>query len=253
MNMLTIAMRELRGLFLSPLAWSILAVVSFILAWLFLVQMELFLQLQPRIAGIEDAPGITAIIIAPLADSASFVLMIFTPLLSMRLIADERRHRTLALLFSAPVSIRDIVLGKYLGLLGFLFVQWLLILLMPLSLLAGGSIDMGLMLTGMLGLLLMLASYAAIGTLMSSLTAQPIIAAITTLLVLLLLWVIDWGGSTGQADKVSGLFSYLSIREHFTRMLKGVIDTRDVMYFLLLIGGCLVLTVRRLDNFRLQH
>jgi ABC-2 type transport system permease protein len=105
----------------------------------------------------------------------------------------------------------------------------------------------------MLGLFLMLATYAAIGTLMSSLTAQPIIAAITTLLVLLLLWVIDWGSSTGQADRVNVLFSYLSIREHYTGLLKGLVDSRDVMYFLLLIAGCLILTIRRLDNFRLQH
>lgn len=253
MTILTIAMRELRSMFLSPLAWSILAVVTFIMAWLFLVQMDLFLQLQPRIAAIEDAPGITAIIAAPLADTASFVMMIFTPLLSMRLVADERRFRTLTLLFSAPVTMRDIVLGKYLGLLGLLTVQWLLIMLMPLSLLMGGSLDMGLFAASMLGLFLVLACYAAIGTLMSSLTAQPIIAAITTLLVLLLLWVIDWGGATGQADRVNSLFSFLSIREHYTGLLKGLVDTRDVMYFLLLIAGCLILTIRRLDNFRLQH
>lgn len=253
MNILHIAARELRGMFLSPLAWAILAVVMFIMTWLFLVQMELFLQLQPRIAAIEGAPGITAIIVVPVTDTAAFIMLIFTPLLSMRLISDERRQRTLPLLLSAPINMRDIALGKYLGLLGFLAILLLLIALMPLSLLAGGTLDFGLFAACLLALGLMLASYAAIGLLISSMTAQPIIAAIVTLLVLMLLWILDWNSGGAQSQHVSGLFNYLSIREHFSALLKGVFNSSDIIYFLLLIGGCLVLTIRRLDNFRLQH
>jgi ABC-2 type transport system permease protein len=253
MNKLHIAARELRGLFLSPLAWAILAVVTFIMTWMFLVQLEAFLQLQPRLAAVEGAPGVTAIVISPVMDTAAFLLLIFTPLLSMRLISDERRQRTLPLLLSAPVSMSDIALGKYLGLLGFLAIMLILLTLMPLSLLAGGTLDLGLLAACTLGLGLMLASYAAIGLLVSSLTAQPIIAAIVTLLVLMLLWILDWNSSGAQSAHVSSLFTYLSIREHFSALLKGAFNSSDVIYFLLLIGGCLILTIRRLDNFRLQH
>lgn len=253
MNKLHIAARELRGLFLSPLAWAVLAVVTFIMTWMFLVQLEAFMLLQPRLVSIEGAPGVTAIVISPVMDTAAFLLLIFTPLLSMRLISDERRQRTLPLLLSAPVSMSDIALGKYLGLLGFLAIMLLLLTLMPLSLLAGGTLDLGLLAACTLGLGLMLASYAAIGLLVSSLTAQPIIAAIVTLLVLMLLWILDWNSSGAQSEHVSSLFAYLSIREHFSALLKGAFNSSDVIYFLLLIGGCLILTIRRLDNFRLQH
>lgn len=252
MNILHIAARELRSLFLSPLAWAVLAVMSFILSWLFLVQLDLFIEIQPRIASIEGAPGITAIVVAPLADSAAFILLIFIPLLSMRLISDERRQRTLPLLLSSPVSMMDIALGKYLGLLGFLGVLLLLFAMMPLSLLLGGTLDFGLFAACLLGLALIMATFAAIGLLVSSLTAQPIIAAIVTLLVLILLWILDW--NTGnQSEQVNNLFTYLSLREHYSALLKGVFNSSDVVYFLLLISGCLVLTIRRLDNFRLQH
>ena len=123
---------------------------------------------------------------------------------------------------------------------------------MSLSLLLGGTLDFGLFAACLLGLTLIMASFAAIGLLVSSLTAQPIIAAIVTLLVLMLLWILDWNAG-GKSEQVGSLFTYLSLREHFSALLKGVFNSSDVVYFLLLISGCLVLTIRRLDNFRLQH
>jgi len=116
---ITIAARELRSLFLSPLAWSVLAVVQFILAYLFLSQIDTFLVWQPRLAAIEGAPGISDIVIAPLFADAAIVLLLVTPLLTMRVLSEERRNRTLSLLFSAPVSMTEIILGKYLGVLAF--------------------------------------------------------------------------------------------------------------------------------------
>ena len=133
----TLALRELRSLFLSPLAWAILAVVLFLLAWLFLAQVEYFQMVQPRLVSIPNAPGITAIVVAPMLGDAAIILMLVTPLLTMRLIADERRNHTLPLLLSSPVSMTEIVLGKYLGLLLFFLILLALIALMPLSLLMG--------------------------------------------------------------------------------------------------------------------
>jgi len=148
----TIAARELRSLFLSPLAWAILAVIQFIMGYMFLVQIEFFVQIQPRLAALESAPGITDVVVAPLFGNAAIVLLLIVPMLTMRLISDERRQQTLSLLFSAPISMTEIVLGKYLGMLAFLATTLALLALMPLSLLLGTSLDTGMLLAGLLRL-----------------------------------------------------------------------------------------------------
>lgn len=251
MMVFTIAARELRGLFLSPLAWSILAVIQFIVAYLFLIQMETFAELQPRLLGMEGAPGLTDIVVAPVFANTAVILLLVVPLLTMRLVSEEHRGRTLSLLLSAPVSMTEIVLGKYLGLLAFLLLMLGMLALMPLSLLAGGSLDFGKFAAGLLGLALLLASFASAGLFMSTLTAQPTVAAIGTFGLLLLLWIIDWAGGTGAQQ--SGLFSYLSLTRHYESLLKGMFNSSDVLYYLLFTFTFLVLGIRRLDAVRLQH
>jgi len=248
----TIAGRELRSLFISPLAWSILAVVQLILAYMFLTQLDLFMALQSRLLGVEGAPGVTEIIAAPLLGNAAVVLLLVVPMLTMRLVSEERRAQTLSLLFSAPLSMSEIVLGKFLGVMGFLLIMVLMIVLMPLSLLVGGSLDLGMLLAGVLGLVLLLASFAALGLFMSTLTEQPTIAAVSSFGVLLLLWIIDWAGGN-DASQVSELFAYLSLLRHFESLLKGVFDSADVIYYLLFVTLFLVMSIRRLDADRLQH
>lgn len=246
---LTIAMRELKNLFLSPLAWAILAVLQLIMAYLFLSQLDTFLALQPRLAGIEGAPGVTDIIVAPVLQTVGFLLLLIAPALTMRVFSDERRNRTLTLLLSAPVSMTEIVLGKFLGVALFFILLLLMLAAMPLSLYAGTTLDAGKLASGLLGLALLLSAFAAIGVFMSSLTEQPVIAAISTFGLLLLLWIIDWSG--GARQEVTGLFHYLSLQTHLESFLKGIFSTRDLLYYLLLITLFLILTIRRLDQQRL--
>jgi hypothetical protein len=148
----TIAARELRSLFFSPLAWTVLAVVQIIVAYLFLVQVDFFLQIQPRLPQLPGAPGLTEIVVAPTFGNAALILLLVVPLLTMRLVSDELRNQTLSLLFSAPVSMTAIILGKYCGVLGFLLIQLLLIALLPCALLLGGTLDFGILASGLLGL-----------------------------------------------------------------------------------------------------
>src|SRR3989344_2614123 len=101
---LTIAARELRTLFLSPLAWAILAVIQLILGFLFLAGIQQFLVDQPALLAMENAPGLTEYILPNLLGNAAIVLLLVVPLLTMRLVAEERRNKTLTLLFSAPIS-----------------------------------------------------------------------------------------------------------------------------------------------------
>ncbi len=252
MMILTLARRELRSLFLSPLAWSILAIVQFILAYLFLSQLQEFLLIQPKLATIENAPGITELVIVPLYGSAAFIMMLVTPLLTMRLISEERRNKSLPLLMSAPISMTEIIVGKYLGMLGFAAIMIFMMTLMPLSLSFVGTLDGGLLFAIVLGISLLLAAFISLGLYMSSLTAQPTIAAMSTFGMSLMLWIIDWAG--GKADAAaSGLLEYFSMLRHFEAFSKGVFNSSDFIYYVLFTSLFLILSIRRLDSDRLQR
>ena len=242
-----IARQELRRLFLSPLAWTVLGVVQFVLAWMFLQSVNNFLVVQSQLLGMGGEYGITELVVMPLLGNAAVVVLLITPLVSMRLVTEERRNKTLPLLFSAPLSMTEIVLGKYLGLVAFLALQLLLVALMPLSLLAGGGLDLGMLASGLLGLLLLIGAFAAVGLFLSTLTQHQTVAAVGTFGVLLFFWLLDWA-RTG-AD--GGVLPYLSLLNHYEPFLKGVFDTRDAVFHLLFIVTFLALSVRRLDMDRL--
>jgi ABC-2 type transport system permease protein len=246
----TIAGKELKTLFLSPLAWAILTVVQAILAYFFLVYLDYYVQIQPQLTQLPNAPGVTNMVVVPLFSTVAVVVLLVVPLLTMRLVSEERRNQTLTLLISAPVSITQIIMGKFTGLMAFLLIMLGLITLMPLSLLMAGSIDMGLLFSGILALVLLLCSFAALGLYVSTLTSQPTVAAIATFGILLLLWILDLAGKTGGEDSV---LAYLSMLNHYQSLLRGVFSSADVMYYLLFIAVFLILSVRHLDAQRLQQ
>ena len=250
--MLSLAKNELYRLFLSPLAWIILALSQLILAYLFLTHIDYFVQIQAKISAIPGAPGVTELIAIPLLSNAATLLLLIAPLVTMRLIAEERRNESLPLLLSAPLSTHQIVLGKYLGTFGFFMVLLILISLMPLSLSLGSQLDFGLLASGLLGLALLLASFTSIGLYLSSLTRQPTIAAMTTFASLFLLWIIDWAGNTQITAESENLFSWLSLLRHYQSLLQGEINSSDIVYYLIVISTFLILTIRRLDSERLN-
>ena len=245
-----IAARELRSLFLSPLAWTLLAVVQGLLAWIFLLLVDDFRELQGRLSSLDNAPGVTDLVAAPLFQVAAWVLLLLVPLLTMRLFSEERRTRTLDLLLSAPVALSEIVLGKYLGVLAFLLLTIAVIALMPLALALGATLDVGKLLAGLLGLSLLTAAASAAGVYLSTLTTQPAVAAIATMGLLLALWMVDAAstvpGTTGD------LFSYVSLRRHYDAFLLGLFDSADLAYYLLFSAAFLGLAIRRLDDLRLR-
>lgn len=247
---LTIALSEFKRLFNSPLAWSILAILQFILALLFLMFIEEFIGVvQPLTATMENPPGVTKIIVSPLYLWSGIIMLAVIPIMTMRVFAEERMNKTLTLLLSSPLSSAQIVLGKFIALLIFIFLLVLMISAMPLALALGTDLDWGLVFTSALGLFLLLSSFAAAGIYLSSLTSQPIIAAVSSFGFLLLLVVLYLSGSS-QSNS-SEVFVYLSHFSHFLPFLEGVFDSSDLVYYLLFIIGFLVLTIRKLDNDRL--
>jgi len=249
MTLFVIAAREFKTLFLSPMAWTVLAILHTIFAYLFLTQVETFTLLQPKLAVIENSPGLTDIIVPPLFGNAGIILLLVTPLLTMQLICGERRNKTLALLLSAPVSSAEIIVGKYLGLLGLLLLVVALVTIMPLSLRVGGELDTGKFLANILALTLLTAAFAAAGLYLSAIAGHPVIAAMGSFGMLLLLWILDW--TTGVKDQRSELLEYLSILRHFQNLQSGLISSVDVVYFVLFIGGFILFSIRSLENYRL--
>jgi gliding motility-associated transport system permease protein len=209
------------------------------------------LKFAPTMAGMSNAPGVTDAVASPIFSTASVIMLLVVPIMSMRLIAEERRSGTLSLLQSAPVSMTEIVLGKYLGLLLFLLIMLGFMALMPLSLAVGTHLDYGKLFSAVLGLGLLLGAFAAAGLFISTLTKQPVVAAVSSFGLLLMLWIISWAGSGDE--RYSPVFHYLSLLDHYSSLLRGTFNTTDVLYYLLFITTFLVFSIRRLDAYRLQH
>lgn len=241
-----IAMRELRSLFIMPSTWFVLAALQFILAWFFLASLEVFLEIQPQLAQVANSPGVTVMVAAPLFNTVALLLMMLTPMFTMRMIAEERRNQTFALLLSAPLSGRHIVLGKFFGLMVFLSALTASVTMMLYTLALGTPLDHGLMLSNLIGLILLTASYVALGLYISALTTQPIIAAIGALAILVGLWLAD----IGAADENSP-WHLISPLHHFQNFNTGLLDSGDAAFFVLFSATFLLLAIRRIHNNRL--
>lgn len=243
---LTIAHKEFRSLFATPSTWLMLGALQFIFAWFFLARLDAFLQVQAQLAQIANAPGATLAVAAPLFGTLALILMMLVPVFTMRLFAEERRNQTLALLMTAPVSGMHIVLGKFFGLMLFLLLIIVGCTLMVMSLAAGTQLDTGLLLSNALGLLLLATSYAALGLYISSLTAQPVVAAIAALAALFGLWLME----VSAVDN-DNAWRMLAPTSHFLSFNIGLPNSADMIYFAVFSATFLLLTMRRIHNNRI--
>ena len=248
--MLNIGFSEFRRFFRTPLAWALLAVVQLILAGSFLYQLQNYINfIQPQIISNQAPVGVTDLILTQLFKQSGMLMLAIMPLLTMRSFAEERQNQTLSLLRAAPVSATQIVLGKYLALELTVIVLIGMISLMPLSLFMGTSLDIGQLLSAILGLFLLLSSFAAAGLYLSSLTNQTMLAALLGFGFLLILGLLNLAGT--NTEQPSDLLLYLSHFGHFQSFLSGILNSTDVIYYLLFITVFLALTIRKLDNERL--
>ena len=250
MMIISIAKQELRSLFLSPLAWSILGVTQFILSLFYSKGIERYILVQPELKAVNRDPGVTAVIVEYLYIWAPIFMLLIIPLITMKLISGERYNKTITLLFSAPISMTEIILGKYFGIVIFIFITVSMITVMPLSILFFGGLDLGLLTSNVVGLILVLSAYASIGLFLSSLTNSPTLSAVLSFAVLIFLFLVDL---LATADSPSGLFTYISLRSHQENLFRGIFNTSDISYFILLIITFVTLSIRRLDMDRLQR
>ncbi|MDO8413080.1 MAG: ABC transporter permease subunit [Gallionellaceae bacterium] len=238
-----IALKEFRSFFAAPATWFTVAALQFIFAWFFLARLDAFLQVQVQLAQLANAPGATLAVATPLFGTIALIMMMLVPIFTMRLLAEERRNQTLTLLMTAPVSARDIVLGKFFGLMLFLLLIIATCTLMVLTLMLGTRLDLGLLFSNACGLFLLTACYVALGLYISSLTAQPLVAAISSLAALFGLWLMEV--SAVDNDHIWHAFSPTT---HFQNFNVGLLNSGDLVFLLLFCMTFLLLAMRRLRN-----
>ncbi|MBI5546202.1 MAG: ABC transporter permease subunit [Deltaproteobacteria bacterium] len=232
-NVIPIARRELRSYFDSPIAYIVMVAFLLVAGWMFFS--VLFLM------GRADLRGF----FAPSPFSPAMLLVILSPAVTMRLLAEERKAGTLELLTTMPLRDLEVVLGKFLAALGLIAAALALTLAYAFSVSLLGPLDWGPVLTGYLGMLLFAGAMLAIGLLCSTLTDNQIVAFIASFIVCAALYFVYWL-QFFLPQGVAPIVEFLSTSSHLENLARGVIDTRDVLYFLSLIGGALLLSVRGL-------
>jgi gliding motility-associated transport system permease protein len=235
-NVWTICWRELKAYFVSPIAYGAGALFLLINGFLFSL----------IVTGSQEAS------LRSVMQNTMFILLLFAPALTMKLIADEQRMGTIELLLTAPVRDWQIVVGKFLGSL----ITYVVILLGPtlyyVALLAiFGQPDYGPIITSYIGIVLLGASFLSIGLFSSSLTQNQIIAYFAGLVILLMLWVADAANSSmGLSGSIGDALTYIAIPHHFDDFFRGIVDTRDVVYALSVITVSLFLATQVLQSRR---
>lgn len=253
-NVLTIAGKEIRSYFSSPVAYVLLAVYLALGGYFFyalLIAFNQTLQIYSMMRNPEMLArfNLNQMVIVPLLHNMSVLLIFIVPAITMRMFPEEKRAGTYELLLTSPVRVGEIVLGKFVGGLA------LVLLMVALSGLFGvlvtiyGNPELPMMLAGYFGLALMAVTFLALGTLISSFTDNVVIAYVGTLFALLVLYTVGWLGETVQGTAGS-LIRYASITDHFQELTKGIIDTKDLVYFATLLVVGIFLTQRSVESVR---
>jgi len=248
-----ITRRELRSAFTSPIIYVVAAVFVLIFGMLSYIavvnasaQSIRLMQIQGMAANI----NLNDLVFRPTFYSAAIILLLVLPLLTMRVFSEERKLRTFELLITSPVSISEIVAGKFAAVLLIYLGMLALTGIVPVVLAVFNSFDWAPVFTGYLGLLLMGALFLAVGLFASAMTENQIVAAFLSFGLLLLVWLLGAMGSILGDTPAGNAIAYLSFIEHYDRLVRGLIDTKDLVYYVSGIVFMLFLTHRVVDSQR---
>ena len=253
-NTLTIAGRELRSYFSSPVAYVLIAVFLALAGYFFYALLTAFNQTLAIYSMMRNPEmlqrfNLNEMVIRPLLHNMSVLLIFIVPAITMRMFPEEKRSGTYELLLTSPVRIGEIVAGKFLGGLALVTIMVALSGVFGLLLSYFGNPELPMMLSGYLGLFLVATAFLAIGTLLSSFTDNVVIAYVGTLFALLVLYTIGWLGEAIQGVWAS-IVRYVSITEHFQLFTQGIIDTKALVYFATILIVSLFLTHRSVESVR---
>jgi ABC-2 type transport system permease protein len=250
-NSWIIASRDFRSYFTSPIAYVILALFLAIMGFMFFNMLAYFNEqaMNYQTYNMGKAMSVSEGVVRPLYGNMNVILLIVSPIITMRLFAEERKNQTIQLLFTSPVSLWEIVIGKFLSAALFVGVILGLTLVYPIILVIFGKPDVGVIGSSLLGTFLLTCCLLATGTLFSAMTENQIVAWILTFAVNFMLWIISW--SAYSAGPVwSEFLTHISLINHFMNFAQGTIGLADVVYYVSFIFFALFLTHRVLDSYR---
>jgi len=250
-NILTIARKEIGAYFASPIAYLLMALFGLLFGFVFYSAVAYFVMtgLRSQAMGQGQAMSVNDFVIGPVFSNASVFGLFLMPLITMRLFAEEKRSGTIELLLTSPLHDWEIVLGKWIGAMTMYLCVILLAVCDIALLFVWGKPDWRPVLAGLLGLILQGGCVLAIGTFISTLTKNQIIAGAATFAVCLLLFVLSWVSSYNEAGWAQAV-AYCSILTHFEPFSRGIIDTKDVIFYVSVIFLGLFLTTRSLESLR---
>lgn len=245
--------KELRSYFVSPIVYAVGAVfllIFGILSYLFVVNAGNQAVRLMQIQGAAAQLNLNDLVLRPTFSFTAVFLMLLLPILTMRTFAEERKLRTFELLMTSPIGINEIVVAKFLSV--YLIFLGLLALtgIVPLILSLFSSFDWNPVFTGYLGLALLGAMFLATGVLASALTENQIVAAFLSFGLLILVWLLGGLGTVLGDTPIGNAIAYLSFIEHFDRLTRGLVDTKDLVYYLSSMGLMLFLAHRVVDSQR---
>jgi ABC-2 type transport system permease protein len=233
-NIWSITKRELGAYFSSPIAYAVIFGFQLLFGFFFFNLVSWFnaqaMQMAQNPYYYQQA-NINQMVFSPLFHNTSIILILVVPLLTMRLLAEEKKTGSEELLFTSPISVGQIILGKYLACLVVLAAMLGLTALLSSMAFAYGNPELVPWLIGYLGLFLMGASFIAAGLFFSATTKNQIVAGFLTFCLLLLFLVLNWVTASGSGAWQSVL-GYLSFSDHFEDMTRGILDTKDLVYYL---------------------
>ena len=241
MNFYPIFKKELRSYFTSLIAYVILAVFLVLAGYYFYTDLALFVLW----GGASVQEGLWQY----LFHDIRLILLFTIPLLTMRLFSEEKKLGTIELLFTYPFRDIEILLGKYLACLTVFSIMLGFTVLYPILLAIVYQVELGPLIASYLGMFLLGSAFISCGIMVSSLTENQIVAALVTSGIILTFWFIDWN-EAAVSPSVAVVLHHLSFFEHFYNFVRGVIDTKDVIYFMLFIFFFLFLTLRSLESRR---
>jgi len=234
-NVWSLVKKEVRAYFGSPIAYAMMFSFTLLVGYFFYSLVMWFNAQAMQMAQnpyYAQQVNINEMVFSPLFHNISIVLIFVVPLMTMRLLAEEKKTGTDELLYTSPLKVGEIILGKYFAGLILLAVLLGLTAVLSVFVFALGNPEIMPWLTGYLGLFLMGAAFIAIGLFYSSLTDNQIVAAVLTLMTLLLFLLLNWVSSLGSGAAWSRVVTYLSFSEHFEDLTRGIIDTKDIVYYL---------------------
>ena len=250
-NIWTIAWRDFKSYFTSPIAYILIAGFLAIMGWMFFFNLSYFNQqnLQAMQMNLGKGVSITDGIIRPLFGNMNVVLLFLVPLITMRLLAEERKNSTIQLLLTAPVTLAEIIAGKFLSSLLLVAVMLGLTLAYPIVLFTTGNPDPGPIAMAYLGTILLSGCYLSFGLLFSAMTENQIIAGALTFAFGLFFWLVGWA-SQSVGSIWGDALEYLSLINHYNNFSQGMLNSTDIVFYLSFIFLGLFLTHRVLDSFR---